>query len=315
MEYEVLKNRSYRGVISAGFGLYFSHFRLFFKASWLMALLFAIVFAALEMLFAVQLPAITATIMKQVLVQQAPVAVETAQQYLITIGGISVVLLLYVVIEAMTYGTVVNKLKEHLDTNAMTMPKGWFYICRRYMGRTLKGYLFTLIVILIPALLLSAGVLALMKYVGIASFTLMTLVVIMSLLLTALYLPLAFVFMKYVMNPGQRYFSLLTNAYATGMRHWGAIFTVGLIGGLLIGIALGICLLPANILSQAHFAAQEGFLNGDPMGMPAYINTLSVITYFLTGFVLIYLCMPMLTIAYYMYGSIETYEQEKTNKI
>ena len=47
MEYTLYKNRSYRSVISAGFGLYFTQFRLFFKASWIMALIYAAVFAAL----------------------------------------------------------------------------------------------------------------------------------------------------------------------------------------------------------------------------------------------------------------------------
>lgn len=53
MEYALFKSRSYRGVISKGLGLYFSHFRLFLKASWLMAVIFAVVFAALEMLLSI----------------------------------------------------------------------------------------------------------------------------------------------------------------------------------------------------------------------------------------------------------------------
>lgn len=68
MEYALFKSRSYRGVISKGLGLYFSHFRLFLKASWLMAVIFAVVFAVLEMLLSIQLPALSATIMKQELV-------------------------------------------------------------------------------------------------------------------------------------------------------------------------------------------------------------------------------------------------------
>ena len=48
MDYILFKNRSYRGVISKGLGLYFTHFRLFFKASWLMAIVFALVFAAFQ---------------------------------------------------------------------------------------------------------------------------------------------------------------------------------------------------------------------------------------------------------------------------
>ena len=113
MGYELFKNRTYRGVISKGLGLYFSHFRLFFKASWLMALLYAAVFSALGTLCAIKLPAITAEIMKQTLVQHQLLTREIAEEYLIT-GGIFIVLtLLYIVVEAFTFATVLNKLKEH----------------------------------------------------------------------------------------------------------------------------------------------------------------------------------------------------------
>ncbi|MBR1546935.1 MAG: hypothetical protein IJ633_09135 [Prevotella sp.] len=312
MEYVLMKSRSYRGVISTGFGLYFSHFRLFFKASWLMALLFAAVFAALGMMVSVQLPAITASIMKQLLVQQAPLSFEMAQQYLMTATGIILLTILYLVLDALTYATVLNKLKEHHDTNAMTVPKRWFAITRRLMGRTLKGFLFTILVVLLPGLVLSGMVLILTKYVGVAYITLTVTVVLASLVLILLCLPLLYVFMKYVMNPGTAYFSLLPKAYAIGLRHWGHIFTSCLIGYLLVGVLVIVCTLPAIILSKAHFASQEGFLNGDPLGMPAYITPLTIGTFFMTGFVLVYLCLPMVMIAYYLYGSIESYENEKT---
>lgn len=311
MEYALLKNRSYRGVISAGFGLYFSHFRLFFKASWIMALVFAAVFTALEMMFAVRLPAITATILKQELVQRVGLSAETAQQYLMTIGGILLLALLYMVVKALTTATVLNKLKEHHDTQTMIVPKRWFAISPRLMGRTLKGFVFTILVMMIPALIVGGLFAVLMRFVALAPYTLMASVSLVSLVLVLLYLPLLYVFMKYVMNVGSSYFSMLRKAYATGLSHWGHIFTTWLIVGIMIGVLVGVCCLPTIILAQAHFASQEGFLNGDPLGMPSYIMPLSLGTFFLTGFMLVYLCMPMLMTVYYMYGSIESYENEK----
>ncbi len=314
MEYALLKNRSYRGVISTGLGLYFSHFRLFFKASWLMALLYAVVFAALEMVLSVQLPALSATIMKNELVLKTQLSPEIAQQYLMTIGVTFLLVLLYTVVEALTTATVLKKLKEHHDTNTMTIPKRWLAISRHLMGRTLKGYLFTIIVLLMPILLSTALVLALHHLMPTAVMTLKIVAVVLSMILGLMCLPMLFVFVKYMMSQGKTYFSLLVPSYAMGLRHWGHIFTTCLISGMMICVLAGICCLPAIILAQAHWASQEGFLNGDPLGMPDYINMLSFITFFLTGFVLVYLCMPMLMIAYYMYGSIETYEKEK-NKI
>lgn len=313
MEYTLYKNRSYRSVISAGFGLYFTQFRLFFKASWIMALIYAAVFAALGTLCAIKLPAITAEIMKQTLVQHQLLARETAEEYLI-IGGIFIVLtLLYIVVEAFTFATVLNKLKEHQDTDKMTVPRKWFGVRTKLMGRTLKGYLFSLLVILIPVLVIAGVIYVLLKYVALAPITLEVTALIATLFIVLLSFPLIYVAMKYILNKGG-YFSVFSKAYGTGLSHWGHIFTTCLIGGIIISILMGIFCLPAIVLTQANVMAQEGFLNGDPLGMPDYANLLTIVTFFLTGFVLVYLYMPLLLVCYYMYGSIERYEQEK-NKL
>jgi ABC-type Fe3+ transport system permease subunit len=182
------------------------------------------------------------------------------------------------------------------------------------MGRTLKGYVFTILTILAPVLLLAALVAVLHHFAPDAMMTWMIIVALCCMVLGLMTLPMLFVFMKYVMNTGKSYFSQLGASYARGLRHWGHIFTTMLISCLIVCVLAGICCLPTAILAQAHWASQEGFLNGDPLGMPGYITTLSFITYFLTGFILVYICMPILMIVYFMYGSIETYEQEK-NKL
>lgn len=279
-----------------------------------MALAFAVVFAVMEMLSAVQMPAIIATIMKQVFIQKAPLHMETVQQFMLTIGSILLLTVLCIVVFAITYGTVLKKLKEHHDTNTMTVPKRWLAICPRLMGRTLKGVFFSILMGLIPVLIVTVGIAVLVMFVGMAPYTMIITIVMLTLLIILLCLPLVFVFMKYVLNSGKSYFSLLPGTFAIGMRHWGHIFTAVLIGGLVVGMIIVVFSLPAAILSQAHYASQEGFLNGDILGMPDYITTLSFITYFLTGFGLVYLFLPMLMITYYLYGSIETYEQEK-NKL
>lgn len=313
MEYTLYKNRSYRSVISAGFGLYFTQFRLFFKASWIMALIYAAVFAALGSLCAIKLPAITAEIMKQTLVQHQLLTREIAEEYLIT-GGIFIVLtLLYIVVEAFTFATVLNKLKEHQDTDKMMVPRRWFGVRTKLMGRTLKGYLFSLLVILIPVLVIAGVIYVLLKYVALAPITLEVTALIATLFIVLLSFPLIYVAMKYILNKGG-YFSVFSKAYGTGLSHWGHIFTTCLIGGIIISILMGIFCLPAIVLTQANVMAQEGFLNGDPLGMPDYANLLTIVTFFLTGFVLVYLYMPLLLVCYYMYGSIERYEQEK-NKL
>jgi hypothetical protein len=95
-------------------------------------------------------------------------------------------------------------------------------------------------------------------------------------------------------------------------RNWGILFLTLLLGGMILGILASICCLPALILALTHFLSQEGALNGDPLGMPGYMTVLSAITFFLTGAVLVYLCMPMLTWLYYVYGSVISFEREKS---
>ena len=195
----------------------------------------------------------------------------------------------------------------------MTVPRRWFGVRTKLMGRTLKGYLFSLLVILIPVLVIAGLIYVLLKYVALAPITLEVTALIATLFIVLLSFPLIYVAMKYILNKGG-YFSVFSKAYGTGLSHWGHIFTTCLIGGIIISILMGIFCLPAIVLTQANVMAQEGFLNGDPLGMPDYANLLTIVTFFLTGFVLVYLYMPLLLVCYYMYGSIERYEQEK-NKL
>ena len=52
----LMKPRSYRRVLMAGFRLYTSHFRRLFKASWQMALLYSLACGALGTLTAIKIP-------------------------------------------------------------------------------------------------------------------------------------------------------------------------------------------------------------------------------------------------------------------
>lgn len=229
MDDRLLKSRSYRGIISASFGLYFAHFRLFFKATWLRALVFSVFFAALAMLLAVELPAITATVMKEELVTKVGLSQDTANQYLLVVGGIVVLALCCLASWIWIAPKVLRKLNELHASEADNLPGKWRKVFRK------------------------------------------------------------------LLRP----------------RHWGQLFITLLVAGLLIGVVLGVCLLPSIILAYAHFISQEGFLNGDPTGMPGYVFPLSAVTFLLTGFVMVYLCMPILLTAYYLYGSIVAYEKEE----
>lgn len=230
MDYELYKSRSYRSIISTGFGYYFTYFRQFLKASWRWTILFSLLFAAWAMLIAVQLPAITSSIMHEELVEKVGIQTDSAQQYLMTAGGIVVLALLCLVAGVWIAVKVLKRMNLLQGEGKTDLPKGWMTIARQ------------------------------------------------------------------LIKP----------------RNWGILFLTLLLGGMILGILASICCLPALILALTHFLSQEGALNGDPLGMPGYMTVLSAITFFLTGAVLVYLCMPMLTWLYYVYGSVISFEREKS---
>ena len=72
-----------------------------------------------------------------------------------------------------------------------------------------------------------------------------------------------------------------------------------------------IILTPAAILTLANVQAQQSLLIGDPSGMPDFILPLTFTTLTLTHFILFYVVLVVIVHLYYIYGSIETKEQER----
>lgn len=229
MEYELYKSRSYRSVIVTGIGYYLSHFRHFIKSTWKWALLFAVFFAAWAMLMAVQLPAVTAILMHEEIVERVGIQTETAQSYLMVACGIVLTALLALVVWCLIAVKVRRCMNDLQSDSTSSLPRSW---------RQIVGYL---------------------------------------------------------IKP----------------RHWGLLVSTLLVSGMMLIILISVCCLPGIILGIVHFLAQEGVLNGDPLGMPDYMAILSAITFFITGFLLVYLCMPILMMIYYVYGSEVAFEREK----
>ena len=116
--------------------------------------------------------------------------------------------------------------------------------------------------------------------------------------------------MKYLMEAPCSYWHTLSTSYSRGMRHWGSLFVVFFVSTLLVEIAAFIIMLPAHILNIANQQAQMGVLIGDPLGMPSYMTTLTFITFMLCCFMEFYVSQVMLVHNYYIYGAIESKEQE-----
>ena len=273
------KVRSYRGILSAGMRLYISAFRRFFKASWLTALIYALVNAALGTLTAIKVPELMVVILQQ-LQRYNGIFAESLQPYLVALAECIVLIVAVIIVSALAHSTIYALLKEHSETGDISVPVSWWKPSTRMMGRTLKGVLLTLLVCIPLCIVIPFA------------------------------LPMWYVMTKYIMDPSAGYWTTLKKGYGRGMGHWGSLFLVFFLTILFILLAGMIVMLPAHILFLANYRAQMGVLIGDPLGMPSYMMPMTFITFVLCSFLYFYLCLPMLLNGYYAYGSIEAKELE-----
>ena len=273
------KVRSYRGILSAGTRLYISAFRRFFKASWLTALIYALINAALGTLTAIKVPELIVVIQLQ-LQRYNGIFAESLQSYLVVLAECAILIMAAIITIALAHGTIYALLKDHSETGDIPIPASWWKPSKRLMGRTLKGVLLTL------------------------------LVTIPLLIVIPFALPLWFVVTKYIMEPSAGYWATLKKGYGRAMGHWGSLFLVFFLTVLFILLSGMIVMLPAHILFLANYRAQMGVLIGDPLGMPSYMMPMTFITFVLCSFLYFYVCLPMLINGYFAYGAIEAKELE-----
>lgn len=102
-------------------------------------------------------------------------------------------------------------------------------------------------------------------------------------------------------------------SYKIGLAHWGGLFTMGLLGGIIVMLLGVFVALPALILGGAQTFSQLGALAGDPLGVPAYFTPMLLLATTAILFVYSYVS-TWLGIAYaYLCGAYDTQEKEKKN--
>ena len=275
----LLKDRSSRACISAGYRLFMSNFKRIFRASWLAALVFA------------AMVSVGGTMM-----------ILQPQLALIVMPVTILIDVLFV-----TYGF--SALKQHQETGSIGWTVRWYSFDSRIFFRTLVAWLCTFVISLVFGSLI--GVVAVLLASYLSEYTALASIAIVSLLVFALILPMTYTNMRYVLTDDKGYWGNLFGYYGRGMRRWGFIFLVVFMTALIGGVCYIFTSLPAIILSLAGNEANTGFLYGDPYNMPSYIGWLSAVVFLLIGFIQAYIMLSFLFPLYYMYGSIEAHEQEK----
>lgn len=306
----VMKSNSTVASIKLGYQLFAGNFKKTFKASWLFAVLFGMVCAAVGPILSIRMPAI----LTQALANPAS-SMALARTYTVLLA---VCLLLFVVggaMEIIFYSRGFSLLKGHVSNGKIERPKRWLSFDKPMAWRTAKGVLASLLVVAVGnafiALLYIAGEKAsLIKPDAIAGLAAWGIVALAVALLV--YIPVAFIAMKYILDDTTRYWKLFFTAYKTALRHFGYIFVIEFFAGMVIVVATYVLQLPAVILATANYEANLGVVLGDPLGMPSFIVPLTAFVFFISGFMQAYIRMSALFPFYYMYGSIETQEKEKS---
>ena len=129
----------------------------------------------------------------------------------------------------------------------------------------------------------------------------------------ALLLMLPFVYpqMKYFVKTDTRFHQIWFKGWKTGMRHWGYIFLTLLLTTICLSVILLIITLPLIILMTAYNLSMQGVAQGDEAGVPGYFNILAYLIAVAANFIIYFMSIFALFVAYYIYGSIETKERKK----
>ncbi|MBO6033200.1 MAG: hypothetical protein J6Q22_17355 [Prevotella sp.] len=275
----LLKVRSSRGCISAGYRLYTGRFKHIFRYSWVAALIYAL-FCSVSGAMMIMVP---------------------------TMIPITAAILIIVECLFASYGYSV--LKQHQTLGNILRPVKWFSIDTHIFIRTIKCWLCVLVVYLIASVIIVGLGFVAFKYL--ALYTAIGCTALVLLVVLCLLLPLTYITMRYILNDGIGFWKQFKIGYGVGMRRWGFIFIVVLVACIVEILLMLLLSLPATILSMANTQSMFGVAMGDPYALPSYMPALAAGTFLIIGFLQAYVMLSVLFPIYYMYGSIDAQEQEK----
>ena len=299
---EVLKIRSVRGTVTAGFLLYLGNFRRILKHTWLPALVCALVSTWYNMVSFTMLPQLITTNGK----------VQPFGSTLVPMMEISGLSLLNALVSLAFLAYGFSLLSHHREQGTIPSPTGW--LTRPDWHMLFRTFLCAVVCIAVLTVCQGLALAPIAYGVLRQSVTAIAIGVLTGLAFMVLLLPLAYPTMRYVTSRDTRLFVILGPGYRQGLRRWGYLFGVLLVTMIITLLALVITTLPSLVLALANVKAQTGTLVGDPLGMPDYMTSMSFFVFLLAGFIQCYVVLLLHFPVYYMTGSIEKQEIEKNEK-
>ena len=275
----LLKVRSSRGCISAGYRLFTGHFKHIFRYSWLASLIYA-VFCSVGGAMMIMMP------------RMMPITAAVL-----------------IIVECLFASYGFSVLKQHQTFGNILRPAKWFSLDTHIFVRTIKCWLCLFVIYLIASIIIVGIGFAAFKFLSL--YTAIGAAALGALVIMCLLLPLTYITMRYILNDGIGFWKQLKIGYGVGMRRWGFIFIVVLVAVIVELLLLMLLSLPAIILSIANTQSMFGVAMGDPYALPSYMPALAAGTFLIIGFLQAYVMLSVLFPIYYMYGSIDAQEQEK----
>lgn len=292
-------NRSIRACISDGYQLYVGNFYRIFRASWLAALLYAVVCGGATSYIISVYP-------RLLVVNAMGAEAVTAQAVWVvsTLIAMAVSMLLVLLVTAILFSYGVSLLSEHQATAGISKAPRWFgRFDGRALLRTLMALGWELLILVVVGVVLSAVAVVSQRFLG--HYAGIALETIFAVAFIVMLLPLTYTLLAYLFTQKLSFASALKATYGYGMRRIGAIFMVGLVVGLVSLLLSAIIELPANILYLANMQSQAGLLQADPSGMPEYMNWMNLLVFTLAGFIQAYVQLSCLFPLYYLYHKLK----------
>ena len=300
----LMKVRSSRACIAAGYRLYTGNFKKIFRLTWLAAIVYGLFNGIYTSYIASEYPKMF-------------LAMSSGQMFMtdnIIPATVTILMPIVIILSSIwLYSHVFSMLHQHRSEGIITTPIKLLKISinKQSILRTTAWILISILISVIMAAITSG---ILYYAISIKSTTMMAAAPLAGLIILLLLIPLVHPAMHYLTTRDTKLMGILGTDYSTGMRYWGKIFTVTFITIIFSSIILSITTLPAIILSVANIKAQTGVMMGDPLGMPDYIGKLTLLVFSLAGFIQAYVMLSIFFPAYYVSGSIEKQEQERNEK-
>ncbi len=295
MESELYKTRSLSSCMKSAYDMFVSNIKTIFHRTWLPAVLFA-VFSAVSMVLFYN------TIIQSY--TTVPMAGSSSFTHIFILAGFAILLLLLSIAASVWFYAIVISL---LDGASMKVN----------LPRVIRIAL--LIIALTLVISIIVWCISVIPYLGsnqkgsAPEAWGMPAVVSMAIYLcfAIAMIPTLYSSMKYLMEPEQKLFSVFGKPYLRGWRHWGYLFMLCFLAGIIVSIIYIVVNMPANIDAMAVATDGAGMMLGDATGLPGYFQPVAAIATFLSSFIMIYVGSWFLIIMYYAYGHIEAKEKAK----